>query len=195
MKVVGLTGGIGSGKTTVAGFFNELGVPVYIADTEAKSLMNRSKVIKRKLIALFGEKAYLDDCLNKPYIASKIFTDKTLLEQMNAIVHPKVASHFKRWRNKQNAPYVLNESALLFENDSYKKYDLIITVTAPKLDRIKRVLQRDNASEENIRAIMNNQWDDVQRIELSDFTITNNTLSDTKKQVKIIHQKILAMTQ
>ena len=106
MKIVGLTGGIGSGKTTVAKLFMELGVPVYFADDEAKALMNRSKVIRRKLIELFGKRAYIKSGLNRPYLSKKIFNDKSLLDKMNAIVHPKVASHYKRWLKKQNAPYI-----------------------------------------------------------------------------------------
>ena len=100
MITVGLTGGIGSGKTTVAKAFEALGIPIYIADDEAKKLMNTSKVIKRKLIALFGEVAYLDNKLNRPYLAKAIFNDKSLLEKMNAIVHPKVGKHFIKWKNK-----------------------------------------------------------------------------------------------
>lgn len=131
MKIVGLTGGIGSGKTTVAKQFQALGIPVYIADDEAKKLMNRSKIIKRKLKALFGDEAYKDNTLNRPFLADKIFNNAENLEKMNAVVHPKVASHFKNWVKKQIAPYVLKESAILFENGAYKDCDLIITVTAP----------------------------------------------------------------
>ena len=103
MKIVGLTGGIGSGKTTVAKEFKKLGIPIYIADDQAKKLMNRSKVIKRKLIALFGEEAYKNEELNRPYLAKIIFKDETLLQKMNAIVHPKVAKHFQKWlKNKKH---------------------------------------------------------------------------------------------
>ena len=117
MMIVGLTGGIGSGKTTIAKWFQSQDIPVYIADKEAKALMNRSKVIKRKLVALFGEDAYKEGKLNREYLASKIFNDKTLLAKMNAIVHPKVASHFNRWLKKQDSPYVIKEAAIIFENN------------------------------------------------------------------------------
>ena len=146
-KIVGLTGGIGSGKTTVANFFSQLGVPVYIADLEAKGLMKRSKVIKRKLLQLFGKDAYIGVDINKPYIASKIFNDVSLLEKMNNIVHPKVASHFKRWLKKQDAPYVIKEAAIIFENGSYQSLDFIITVIASENIRIKRVMARDQSTE------------------------------------------------
>lgn len=190
-KIVGLTGGIGSGKTTVANFFKELEIPVYISDIEAKALMIRSKVIKRKLIQLFGEEAYSSEKLNKSFIANKIFNDKTLLEKMNSIVHPRVGSHFKRWLKKQDAPYVIKEAAIFFENNTYKNLDYIITVIAPETTRIERVISRDNASVKKIKAIINNQWSDDQKIKLSDFVIENIELLETKNQVKKIHQKIL----
>lgn len=191
--LVGLTGGIGSGKTTVANFFKEFGIPVYIADTEAKALMNRSKVIKRKLIALFGENAYQDGKLNREYLSQKIFNDKDLLQKMNAIVHPKVASHFKRWVKKQDAPYVISEAAILFENGSYKNYNYIITVTAPEHVRLKRVMSRDNSSEKKVKSVMGNQWKDAEKIKLSDFVIQNINLEEAKAQVQQIHKKLLQL--
>lgn len=191
MKIVGLTGGIGSGKTTVAKQFQALGIPVYIADDEAKKLMNRSKIIKRKLIALFGDEAYKDNTLNRPFLADKIFNNAENLEKMNAVVHPKVASHFKNWVKKQIAPYVLKESAILFENGAYKDCDLIITVTAPLKLRKKRLLKRDNTTLEKIQAIINNQWSDESKISKSHFVITNKDLEETKQQVQLTHNKIV----
>ena len=193
--LVGLTGGIGSGKTTIANFFKELGVPIYIADTEAKALMNRSKVIKRKLIALFGDNAYQNGKLNRDFLSKQIFNDKDLLQKMNAIVHPKVASHFKRWVKKQEAPYVISEAAILFENGSYKKYDYIITVTAPEEVRLKRVMSRDNSSKEKVKSVMNNQWKDEEKIKLSDYVIQNINLEEAKAQVLQIHQNLLQKLQ
>jgi len=189
--IVGLTGGIGSGKTTVANYFKALNVPVYIADVQAKALMNRSKVIKRKLIKLFGDEAYVDNTLNKPFIASQIFSNQDLLKKMNALVHPKVAKHFSNWVKKQNAPYVISEVAIIFENGSQGKYDYIITVVAPEQTRLNRVIKRDNSSEAKVKAIMNNQWTDQQKTEHSDFVINNTDLKDTKLQVKNIHSKLL----
>ncbi|WP_242157658.1 dephospho-CoA kinase [Aestuariivivens sediminis] len=191
MIIVGLTGGIGSGKTTVANVFKALGVPIYIADEEAKRLMNTSKVIKRKLIALFGEEAYLDGKLNKSFLAKVIYNDRSHLEQMNAIVHPKVARHFKKWVLKQqNSPYVIKEVAILFENDGHKACDYVITVTAPKELKIKRLLNREENSIKRIEAIMRNQWDDNERVPLSDFVIENIDLENTKEQVLKIHKEI-----
>ncbi len=191
MIIVGLTGGIGSGKTTVGIYFKELGIPVYIADKEAKALMIRSKVIKRKLIALFGEEAYNDNELNRAFIASKIFNDKALLDQMNAIIHPKVASHFKRWLKKQNAPYVIKEAAIIFEHNKASEYDLIITVTADVEERIRRVMNRDDASRAKVESIINNQMSDKEKIEKSDYVIDNHDLISTQAQVAKIHDQIL----
>ena len=145
MVVVGITGGIGSGKTTIANYLKSFGIPLYVADKEAKALMNRSKVIKQKLIQLFGDEAYVDGKLNRPFLAKMIFKDKSLLNQMNAIVHPKVASHFKRWLKKQDAPYILKEAAIIFENNLQSNYDYIITVVADENLRIESKLWISNA--------------------------------------------------
>lgn len=191
MITIGLTGGIGSGKTTVAKLFKEQGVPIYIADVEAKQLMVSSKVIKRKLIQLFGKQAYINDTLNKSFLANSIFNDSTLLEKMNAIVHPRVRRHFLKWKDKQKVPYVIKEAAVLFENGAYKNCDFIITVTAPKDIRVARVLERDNTTEEKVLSIMKNQWQDEDKIKLSHFVIENTDLESTKNQVLIIHKKLL----
>ncbi|WP_299335584.1 dephospho-CoA kinase [uncultured Psychroserpens sp.] len=191
MIVVGLTGGIGSGKTTVANFFKAYDIPIYIADVEAKRLMNRSKVIRRKLVALFGEEAYIGNTLNRPFIASKIFNDKENLDKINAIVHPKVGSHFKRWLKRQNAPYVIKEAAIIFEHNKEAEYDFIITVTADVEERIKRVLERDNTNRSKIEAILKNQMSDEEKIKKSHFVIVNDELEDTKKQVAKTHRSIL----
>ena len=189
--IVGLTGGIGSGKTTVAKQFKSLGVPVYIADEEAKKLMNRSKVIKRKLMQLFGEQAYTNGELNRPFIANIIFNDTSYLEKMNAIVHPRVGRHFEKWVLKQDAPYVIKEVAILFENGTYKLYDYIITVVAPMEARMERLLRRDDTTKEKIEAIIKNQWTDDQKVTLSDFVIENIDLQDTLDKVNEIHKKLL----
>ena len=191
MKLVGLTGGIGSGKTTISKYFESLGIPVYIADVEAKALMNRSKVIKRKLTALFGNEAYVDGKLNRTFLASKIFNDKALLSKMNSIVHPKVASHFKRWLKKQDAPYILKEVAIIFENNLENQYDLIITIVADENLRIERLLKRDNTSKEKIEAIIKNQLSDTEKIKKSDFVISNNDLETAKQQALKIHKQLL----
>ena len=191
MIIVGLTGGIGSGKTTIAKQFAGLGIPVYIADEEAKKLMHSSKVIKQKLIQLFGIETYVDNQLNKPFIANIIFNDKSYLQKMNAIVHPKVAAHFKKWTLKQKTPYVIKEVAILFENDGYKQCNFTITVVAPKALRIERLLKRDTTTMANIEAIMKNQWTDEEKIKLSNYVINNVNLEDAKNEVINIHKEIL----
>ncbi len=193
MLVVGLTGGIGSGKSTVAKMFEKFNIPIYYADNEAKQLMNRSKIIRRKLTKRFGDKVYLKKELNRPYLASKIFNDKDALQFVSEVVHPKVAQHFKRWIKKQNSPYIIQENAILFENGSYKNFDKIITVTAPLEIRIKRVIKRDQTTKKQILERINNQLPDADKIQKSDFVINNTQLDKTQKQVADIHKKLVEL--
>ena len=192
MKIVGLTGGIGSGKTTIAYMFRDLGIPIYIADTEAKLLLVRSKIIKRKLIALFGENVYLKNGeINKELIADKIFQDFEYFTTMNALVHPKVAQHFNRWVKKQEAPYVLKESAILFESGAFKQCDKIIAVTSSEEIRINRILKRDKTSKKKIKAIIDKQLPEDYKIKNADYVIYNNTLEETRDVVKKIHEELI----
>lgn len=191
MILVGLTGGIGSGKSTVAKLFLELGVPVYFSDDHAKRLMHTSKSVKAKLIDEFGEETYQNGKLNRPYLASIVFNNKEKLKAINAIVHPSVGNSFKRWTRKQQTDYVMQENAILFESGSFKKFDVLITVTAPKELRIARVVARDKVSESQVLQRMNNQLPDKEKVEKSDFVIKNLDLAQTKVQVLKIHQKIL----
>lgn len=189
--IVGLTGGIGSGKTTVAKLFIKFGVPVYFADFEAKKLMNKSKIIKRKLISKFGDQVYLDNKLNSPFLANLVFNNKENLLYLESVVHPKVNQHFTRWVKKQKSPYILQENAILFENGSNKFCDYVITVTAPIDVRLNRVIKRDNISKTAIEARMKNQWLDEDKIKNSDFVIENIDIEKTSKKVIIIHNKLL----
>lgn len=191
MKIVGLTGGIGSGKTTVARFFSELNVPVYIADIEARKLTNRSKYIRKKLIALLGEKAYSDGNINRKYVAGKVFNDNELLERVNKIIHPRVGMHFRRWLSKQSGAYCIKEAAILFENGGYKQCDYTILVTAPRDARIERLLKRDDTSRQEIEDRMANQWEDEKKLALANYHIENIDLEQTKEQVKALHYLIL----
>lgn len=195
MMTVGLTGGIGSGKTTVASFFKELGVPVYIADEAGKRLMATSEEIREEIIGIFGEEAYHDKLPNRKFIASQVFKDKSLLEKLNKIIHPAVARDFERWQKEQKYDYVLYEAAILFETGGYKKCDFNILVTAPKKIRIQRLLKRDKSSEEDIEDRMNNQWSDERKSGLADFIIKNEDLTDTRRQVINIHDQILKAGQ
>ncbi|MBQ4821163.1 dephospho-CoA kinase [Aquimarina sp. MMG016] len=190
MVIVGLTGGIGSGKSTIAKMFKQLGVSVYIADKEAKKLMNDDESIKKQIKALLGKEAYSKEELNRAYIASKVFNDKSLLEKLNSIVHPAVEKHFRNWVSLQQGEYVIKEAAILFENDGYKHCDYTILVTAPEEIRIDRVLKRDHTTREEVLSRIKNQWDDMQKIPLADFVIHNNNLEETENQVGKIHRKI-----
>ncbi|AXG70981.1 dephospho-CoA kinase [Kordia sp. SMS9] len=189
--IVGLTGGIGSGKTTIANMFHELGVSIYIADVEAKKLMNASKEIKEELMAAFGAKTYVDGELNRSYLSNIVFNQPEKLQQINAIVHPRVGQHFKDWyaaRSKET--YIIKEAAILFENGSYQQCDKIITVVAPLETRFQRLLKRDQTTREAIQSRMDNQWTDAKKIALSDYVIHNEDLEKAKEQVAKIHQEI-----
>jgi len=194
MIIVGLTGGIGSGKSTIANFFIELGVSVYVADLEAKKLMNTSKSIRKRMIAEFGAESYdKEKQLNRPYLASIVFNDKSKLAAINNIVHPKLAKHFSKWVQKQKSPYIIQENAIIFENNTADKFDYIIAITAPVNLRIERVIDRDSTTKEDVLARIKNQWDESEKNKLADFVIHNINLPDTKKQVKIIHKKIVKL--
>lgn len=189
--IVGLTGGIGSGKTTAAQFFEALGIAVYIADQHAKELMVSKTALKEAIIDLLGSEAYMGNSLNRPYIASKIFDDNTLRAQMNALVHPVVAEHFSQWKSAQKSPYVIKEAAILFENGSYINNDFNIVVTAPIALRIQRVMKRDKVSEAQVKSRINAQWSDAKKLAYADAHIHNEVLANTKKAVLRIHQHLL----
>ena len=191
MKIVGLTGGIGSGKTTVSEMFKELGIPVYIADIEARKLTNTSKTIKKEIIQILGESAYNNGKINKKHVADLIFNDENLLKKINKIIHPKVAEHFKNWCGIQNAPYIIKEAAILFENDGYKSCDFTILITAPLELRINRVLKRDSITKKEILDRIKNQWCDDKKKKYADFIIENIELNTTLKKAKKIHINLL----
>jgi len=190
--IVGLTGGIGSGKTTVAQLFVDLGVPVYDSDIEAKKLMNSSKKLRKEIKSLFGKEAYKKKKLNRSFIAEKVFEDKKLLKKLNSIVHPAVRKHFKSWVKEQNAPYVIQESAIIFEQMNQDYYDKIILVTAPHELRIARVLKRDeNQDRSKIEKRMANQLPDSEKIDRSDYVIDNLNLDNTKVKVLEVHNALV----
>jgi dephospho-CoA kinase len=192
MRVVGLTGGIGSGKSTVARIFAQLGVPVYDSDKEAKALMGNAPSIQRALRKLFGPQAYTEQGeLDRGYIAKQVFEDRKLLEQLNDIVHPAVRNHFKEWAKAQEAPYVIQETALLFENGLTGNYDKIILVTAPKEVRIKRVMERDGAPREAVIARMRHQWEDGPKKAGADYIIENMDLEKTMAKIKELNSALL----
>ena len=191
MIVVGLTGGIGSGKTTVLNLFKELGVPCYIADIEAKRLMNTSVEIKGELINLFGEEAYLSEERNRKFIADIVFANPEKLARLNTIVHPRVFEDFKIFIKNSTADYIIYESAILLDGASKELCDKIIVVTAPLKTRIKRVVKRDRDSEQSVLARMNQQMNEKEMIAQSDFVINNTNLESTQTAVEIINSKLL----
>lgn len=191
--LVGLTGGIGSGKSTVAQIFRDLGVPVYDSDKEAKSLMVNSPELKSAIIDLLGDNAYTGKTLNRSYIAELVFKDAGLLQKLNKIVHPAVRQHFLKWANEQSAPYVIQETALIFENGVQDNYSATILVTAPLEMRLKRVMERDEVGKQVVLERMKNQMDDNQKIDLAQFCIENIDLEATKEKVRGLHAKLRSM--
>ncbi|KGE15729.1 dephospho-CoA kinase [Sphingobacterium deserti] len=185
---VGITGGIGSGKSYVAHIFQALGVPFYNADKEAKELMNTSATIRQELIDAFGDAVYdKNNLLDRPYLSSRVFKDSDQLARLNAIVHPVVIEHGKQWAERQTFAYSLKEAALLFESDSYKSLDFTVLVTAPEHVRIARVMARDNATEEQVKDRINKQMSDKDKMELTDFVIVNDGDQPLLPQVLKLH--------
>lgn len=191
MMVIGLTGGIGSGKTTVAKIFSDLGIPVYIADDAAKSLMNTSAEVKKSVLALIGEKAYSGEIPDRKYIASQVFTSEEKLKKLNQIIHPAVIKDFTDWKLLQEAPYVIYEAAILFETGGNKKCDKVILVTAPLQTRISRIQNRDLSTRGEIEERMAHQWPDEEKLKLADFVIKNTEINSTQHQVRKIHDFLL----
>ncbi len=191
--IVGLTGGIGSGKSTVAKMFRNLGVPVYDSDAEAKSLMVNSKTLKRDIVKLLGINSYKGEELNRDFIANKVFKDSETLQRLNKIVHPAVRFHFMDWVKTQTSSYVIQETALIFENNAKHNYDFVILVTAPKEIRVKRVLERDGTEEQAIINRMDNQMNDADKTLLADFCINNIDLKTTEKEVFNLHEKLIGL--
>lgn len=187
-KIVGLTGGIGSGKTTIANHFKALGVPVYIADDEAKKIMNSEKVIS-KIQKVFGNEILENNKINKEKLAQIVFSNPEKLNQLNQIIHPEVREHFIDWLEKHiEYPFVIKEAAILFESGSYKDCDYIITVVAPLEKRIERILLRDNTTRQAILDRMKNQWNDVDKIVKSDFVINNEDVKEALMKTNEIHK-------
>lgn len=183
-KIIGLTGGIGSGKTTVAKYFASKGIPVYIADEAAKDIMNDKDVV-HEVQSIFSENVILKNgLLNRNAIRKLVFNDKSKLEHLNKIIHPRVKTDFENWLKKnRNATFIIKEVAILFETNGQKYCDATILVTAPIETRIKRVLERDTTSRENILQIINNQLPEEEKMKLATFVVTNENLNITYKTI------------
>jgi len=174
MLRIGLTGGIGSGKTTVAKIFEKLGIPVYYADDSAKRLMNTDAGLKASIIKNFGEAAYKEGELDRKYLAGIVFNDKEKLERLNSLTHPVTITDAEHWIKKQTSPYIIKEAALLFESGAARYLDHVIGVYAPQHIRVKRIMDRDGLSVEEVMKRINRQIDEEIKIKLCDFVIINN---------------------
>lgn len=189
MIKIGITGGIGSGKSLICDLFARLGISIYKADEKAKCLMNTSHIIRKKLTTKFGNNVYPEGILDRRHLASIIFNDRIALDYVNSIVHPEVAHDFDIWCSyRMNDPYVIEESALLFESNGYKKMDKTITVYAPLEIRIFRAMNRDKATREQILSRIANQMPEDEKIKLSDITIYNNEEQSIIEQVLHLHR-------
>lgn len=190
---IGITGGIGSGKTTACRLFEFLGIPVYYADDRAKWLMQNDEKLIDQLKTTFGHEVYdQEGHLDRAYLAGIVFNDRAKLEQLNGIVHPAVREDSIRWdAQHQDTPYTLREAALLYESGIYQLLDQIITVTAPEALRIQRVMQRDGVDEAAVKARIDKQWPEEKKVALADFIIHNDGEQSLIRQVYQIHQQLI----
>ncbi len=193
MLRVGITGGIGSGKTTVARIFEVLGIPVYYADTAAKRLMNEDEDVKKAIIAQFGHGSYKDGRLNRSYISSIVFNDKDQLEKLNAITHPATIRDANEWMKRQNTAYTIKEAALIFESGSVEFLDHVIGVYSPLPLRVKRIMQRDGISREEVAQRMSRQLDENIKMKLCDSVLVNDEQQLLIPQVLALHSRLLSL--
>ena len=191
MLRIGLTGGIGSGKSTVAHIFEVLNIPVYYADAASKRLMSEDEELKNKIKKAFGEDTYINNELNRKYLSDEVFNDPQKIKLLNSLVHPATIKDALGWMQIQKAPYVIKEAALIFESGSNKDLDYVIGVKSPVDLRIKRAMARDNISEQQVLARMNKQMDEEAKISLCDYVIVNDEEQMVIPQVLVLHEKFL----
>lgn len=191
MLKIGLTGGMGSGKTTVAGIFGVLGVPVFAADERAKALMDKDPAVRSALIVRFGEGIYAAGRLDRNALAKIIFNDADALNAVNAIVHPAVRANFQQWAGDQQAQYVIMEAAIMAENEGWKQFDQVITVACPEQERVRRVMERDGLTEQQVRARLRNQASEEERQRIAHHAIRNDGQELIIPQVLAIHERIM----
>jgi dephospho-CoA kinase len=195
MLRIGLTGGIGAGKSLVARLFALLGAPVYDADSSAKKLMVENASLRESIIAHFGAASYVDDRLNRSYLAERVFKNPQQLEVLNRLVHPVAIEEAKKWLAQQKAPYAIKEAALLFESGSAEGLDYVIGVTAPETLRIKRVMERDGLTVIQVKERIRRQLEETLKIKLCDFILNNDEQQLLIPQVVQLHEQLLAMSQ
>ncbi|MCB9183761.1 MAG: dephospho-CoA kinase [Flavobacteriales bacterium] len=192
MLKVGLTGGIGSGKTVVAGVFGVLGVPVFQADAEARAIMQSDEAVKAALEARFGASIYSGGILDRKAMAAIIFRDAEALRLVNGIVHPAVRAAFDRWALAQSGPYAIMEAALMAENGGWRRFDQVVVVACSEAERIRRVMARDGVTEEEVRARMSNQASEAERLAIAHHVVRNEGAELVIPQVLAIHEKLKA---
>ena len=192
---VGITGGMGSGKTTVAAVFATLGIPVYSADDAAKRLMNEDETLKAQLKEKFGENTYTNGLLNRAHLAAKVFTNKDKLALLNSIVHPATIADGEQWMRQQTAPYAIKEAAILFESGSQRYLDYVIGVSAPVTLRIYRSMKRDHLSKEEVNDRLNRQMDEAIKMKLCDAVIVNDEQHALIPQVMKVHEQLLTLAR
>ncbi len=195
MLKIGITGGMGSGKSTVSKVFEVLGIPVYYADAEAKKIMSEDEELRKKIIDNFGSESFSDKDLNRKYLASVVFNNPAKLELLNSFVHPAIIQHAEDWMSKQTSPYTIKEAALIFESGAHAFLDKIIGVSAPTPLRIQRIIDRDQLSIEEIKSRMNKQIDEEIKIRLCDYVINNNEQELIVPQVLKIHETLLQLSK
>jgi dephospho-CoA kinase len=191
MTILGVTGGIGSGKTTVCKLFESKGIPVYNSDERAKHLLAHHPEVKQQLLKVFGETVFTNNLPDRKKIAQLVFSDKEKLKLLNAIIHPKVKEDFEQWKKQQSSKLIIKEAAILIESGAYKQVDKILVVTAPLQTRIQRVMQRDGVSKQDVESRLNNQFSDEERIKYSHFVIDNSGEKDLEQQVDEILKQLL----
>ena len=191
MLRIGLTGGIGSGKSTVARIFEVLGIPVYKADDEAKRLMTKDATLRSNIISSFGKASYTNDILNRKYLSEQVFNDSEKIKLLNSLVHPATLKDAAEWMEKQKAPYVIKEAALIFESGSEKMLDYVIGVKAPLALRIERTIKRDNVTSDEVQARIDLQMDEEEKLHLCDYIIVNDEKQMLIPQVLALHENFL----
>jgi len=192
---VGLTGGIGSGKSTVAKIFEVLGIPVYYADDAARKIMNTDGDLRKAITEKFGEESYIGNQLNRPYIASLVFNNKEKLELLNSLTHPATIRDANNWMMKQTSPYSIKEAALIFESGSAEHLDYVIGVYTPLPLRIKRIMERDHIAKEEVLKRMSRQIDEDIKMRLCDSVITNDEQHIVTTQVLQLHDRLLTLSK